>query len=451
MVDTITDAAIVLQAGVTAWFSEWETVLRPWLLCIQTRSATGALRSAGNLRGICDTPADDLGGSVRGHLEQRGKNVWRAKIYLGRDESTDRKRYLTRTIHGTKRQAEDVVTQMLVEAGLGGQVVTDATLRDLATRWLTLAEPTLSPTTLPEYRRIIDRLVLPRLGGVKLRSLRTAQIDTFYSEIHARGGRGGKPLSAMSVQHVHALLRRMLNQGVRWGWLSSNPAVHASPPRARRKEITPPAPAAVQTILAEAERRDPDLGMLLRLGAVTGARRGELCGLRVSDVDLLGASLTIARSVAGRSRDALVVKDTKAGPGRRIALDADTVRLLAAHLDRCELRASQVGTRLPPSAYLFSQEPDGSTPWRPSRVTEAFICLRKDLGIEGVRLHDLRHAVATQMLARGVPLRTVSGRLGHTSPTTTLNVYAAWLTQSDEDAARVIGDLLRPDPAAEPE
>ncbi len=381
---------------------------------------------------------------MRGHLEQRGKNVWRAKIYLGRDEATGRKRYLTRTIRGPKRHAEEVVAQLIVEAGLGGHVVTEATVKDLAIRWLATAEPTLSPTTIREYRRLVAKVILPALGRVKLRSLRTTQIDAFYSEIHARGGARGRPLSAQSVHHVHALLRRILNQGVRWGWLSANPATNASPPRPRRQEIHPPGPAQVLGLIAAAQRRrDPDLAVFLRLAALTGARRGELCGLRWSDVDFVASTLTIARSVAGERNDQLVVKSTKGGgAGRRIALTSSTITALATHRNRCDARATATGASLPDGAYIFSDEVDGSRPWRPNRATLAFVRLRNKEGLPGVRLHDLRHAAATQMLAKGVPLRTVAGRLGHTTPSTTLNVYAAWLTQSDQEAADVLEQLF---------
>ena len=74
---------------------------------------------------------------MRGHLEARGKDVWRAKVYLGRDADKS-KRYLTRTIHGSKRRAEDVLAQMIVEAGVGGHDVTDGTVGDLAARWLAI-------------------------------------------------------------------------------------------------------------------------------------------------------------------------------------------------------------------------------------------------------------------------------------------------------------------------
>ena len=92
--------------------------------------------------------------------------------------------------------------------------------------------------------------------------------------------------------------------------------------------------------------------------------------------------------------------------------------------------------------YVFANSLDGDVPWRPHRVTLAFIRLCDELGIRGVRLHDLRHFTATQMLASGVPVKTVAGRLGHANAATTLNVYAHALESSDADAAHLLGSIL---------
>jgi integrase len=86
--------------------------------------------------------------------------------------------------------------------------------------------------------------------------------------------------------------------------------------------------------------------------------------------------------------------------------------------------------------------PDGSAPWRPGRITLAFGRISKRLGCEGVRFHDLRHFTATQLLAAGVPVKTVSARLGHANPSTTLNIYAHHLEAADEEAANVLAGLL---------
>lgn len=158
-----------------------------------------------------------------------------------------------------------------------------------------MSRTSLSPTTVREYERLLDTFILPRFGSVRLRALRPQSIDRFYAELLDNGGQGGRSLSPRSVSHVHALLRHILNQGVRWGWIASNPALRTSPPRVGRHEILTPEPKEILTLLREAERTDPDLALFVRLAAVTGARRGELCGLRWGDIDLVGGMLSITR------------------------------------------------------------------------------------------------------------------------------------------------------------
>jgi integrase len=144
----------------------------------------------------------------------------------------------------------------------------------------------------------------------------------------------------------------------------------------------------------------------------------------------------------GETNGELREKETKTHAGRRIALDRDTLDVLDAHNRHNEERAQTIGTHLAGGAYVFSDAPDGATPWRPNRVTLAFVRLCREAGIKDVRLHDLRHFAATQMLAGGIPVNTVAGRLGHANPATTLNVYAHFLESSDEVAANVLGSLL---------
>jgi integrase len=379
---------------------------------------------------------------MRGHLEARGKDAWRAKIFLGRDDATGRQRYLTRTIHGTKRQAEAVLNQLIVETGQGSHLDTEATVRDLAQRWMVLAGDRLSPTTSNEYRRLLDRQILPSLGTRKVRTLRAADLDVFYSNLLRQGGNGGRALSAQSVQHTHALIRRLLSQAVKWGWCAANPAANASPPKVRHHELHLPTPEQVRALLKVATERDPDLGCFLRLAAVTGARRGELCALRGSDMDLDGGLLSISRSIVDGRSDSLIEKDTKTHSSRKITLDQETRAAIAGQHSRHVERATACGVSLPTSAFVFSDSPDGSTPWRPGRMTLAFVRLCRTVGVHDVRLHDLRHFAAARMLVAGVPVKTVSGRLGHANAATTLNVYAHFLETSDAEAANVLSDLL---------
>ncbi len=244
------------------------------------------------------------------------------------------------------------------------------------------------------------------------------------------------------MRQVHAILRRGLQQGVRWGWIATNPAGLASPPRVQRTEIEPPDPDGVVKLIGAAKKDNPEFACFLHLAATTGARRGELCSLHWDVIDLKARSLVISRSVVEAAHSVVVEKDTKTRTVRRVALDQATIDLLKEHLKRCETRAKRAQTSLIPSGYVFSRDVDGLRPWVPNDVTKDFIRLRNKVGLKYVRLHDLRHFSATRLLAAGVPIRTVRGRLGHANASTTLGVYAHFVQDSDRDAADALGVVL---------
>jgi integrase len=173
--------------------------------------------------------------------------------------------------------------------------------------------------------------------------------------------------------------------------------------------------------------------MLVWLTMVTGARRGELCGLRWSHVDLQNGVL-IRRAIAQHGAERFE-KDTKTHQQRRVALDPETVKALAEHLERCQARCEAVGVPLARDAFVFSLAPDSSRPLVPSSLSQRYSRLAKRLGIE-THLHCLRHYSATELIAAGVDVRTVAGRLGHSGGgVTTLRVYAAWLAEADQRAS----------------
>jgi integrase len=358
------------------------------------------------------------------------------------DPTTRRPKYLTRTHQGGKRDAQEALARFVTEVSGGGHRAQDTTVGDLIREWFELASPELSPTTVKGYDWIIKTYILPTLESVPLGKLRTAQLDRLYVKLRDEGGRDGGNLSAATVRQVHAIVRRALQQGVRWGWISSNPAALASPPRVRRTEIEPPDPAAVVKLIETATTDNPDFGCFLYIAATTGARRGEICGLHWDAIDLKNRTIVISRSLVEGAHGVMVEKETKTGSVRRVAMDERGADLLTEQLRRCRRRARRSGQTLSPNAYVFSSDVGGTRPWVPNDVTKDFIRLRNRVGLKNVRLHDLRHYSATRLLAAGVPVRTVSGRLGHANASTTLGVYAHFIAGSDRDAADVIGDEL---------
>jgi len=386
----------------------------------------------------------------RGSIEERRPGVWRLRAEIPADPVTGKRRRAVRTVKVKgKRQAQDKLADFLAELARDGPMPTasDLTVGEALERWYVgfrqMADTgAKSVNTATTDREFLDAYVLPHIGTIKLAKLTAFDLDRLYAKLLATGSRRGAPLKPATVRKAHGLIRRALAQCVRWRWITVNPALSATPPSVPQESIAPPEPEAARRILAEAERVDPEWATYLRLAATAGARRSEMCALRRNDVDLEAGTVSITRALA-LTPDSLVVERQrpKSGRGfRQVAVDAGTVAALAAQLERQERRAVAVRRPLADNCFVFSADPLGAVPWTPSVVTHRFVRLRDRLGLQ-VRLHDLRHYVATQLLASGGDVRTVAGRLGQ-DPAVTLRIYAAFVPAQDRVAADIMGRLL---------
>jgi integrase len=379
---------------------------------------------------------------VAGHLQQRGAKTWRLSVFVGRDPRTGRKRYAQRTVHGTKRDAEKALARLVTEVDEGRHSASAAgTFGNLLDRWLETKAQSVAPATIGNYRWLADKYVRPGLGRSRLASLKAADIDSFYVRLAAQPGDRGKKLSPRTIRMCHIVVRQALDQARKWGLITRNPAIDASPPRSRHHEIRPPSVEQVLTLLAAAKKDDEEFATYLRVLAATGCRRSEALALRWNSIEWKKSELLIAHALT-MVDSTVIEKDTKTHQSRRVVLDPGTLAALEAQKIRVRARAAACGTVITDNAYVFSSTPDGNRPWRPDVATNRFGRLCKSVGITGVRLHDLRHYVATNLGAAGTPLATISARLGHRDRATTLNIYQHALPAQDHDAAALLGALL---------
>ena len=375
-------------------------------------------------------------------IYKRGKR-WRVIVYAGRDPITGRKRQKSLSV-ATRAEAKQAEARLITEVGAGQHRITASrTVAELLDRWLEWRQSVrpISPTTVATYRGYIDRSILPALGKVQLGRLDAATLDAFYAHLRKQGGKDGQPMAASSVHQVHAILSGALNRAVVWGWIANSPARLASPPSIERTNMQPPAVEDAARLLSVALAEDRELGLFLRLAVVLGARRGELCAVRWSDVDLDQGEVLIAGGIVRVPGESLVDKATKTHAKRRVAVGADTAELLRAHRLAQAKDALACGTTLAPNAYVFSHAPDGSTPINPDGITHRFRRLARRLGVR-CRLHDLRHFMVTQLVAGGVDWRTVAGRAGHADGHMTLSTYAHFQQAQDRQAAEFMDRLL---------
>ena len=364
-----------------------------------------------------------------GTVRERSPGTWELVVSAGRDASTGRYRRVIRTVRTTsKREAKAALAQLEVQVRAGQVGPSDITMAELFDLWLDHLEAKgRSKHTLYGYRRYIRRDLVPALGSIRLSKLTVLHLDRFYDSLTKRG------LAPATVRQAHALIRGALNQAERWGLVGRNVAKLASPPSMPQREQTPPTVEEVRSLMAAASDIDPLLGAYVRLVAATGMRRGEACAVRWTDLDLVAQTLTVQRSHVALP-GIRVDQGTKTRSSRTIGLDNATTRLLTG----VQSRPGEPGA----SGYIFTND-DGITPWRPDCVTARWARVRRRAGVATtLRLHDLRHWQATQLLDAGVALPTVAARLGHANGMTTLAIYAHRTVRGDAAAAALVGEAL---------
>ncbi|HSL09033.1 MAG TPA: tyrosine-type recombinase/integrase [Pseudonocardiaceae bacterium] len=412
-------------------------------------------------------------GRERGSIDELPSGALRVRVYAGIDPVSKRRHYLTEVIPaGPKavREARTARDRLVCEVEERRNPRTAATVNQLLDRYLDQFDG--APRTLELYRGYVRKHIGPLIGEVKVARLDAEILDSFYAELrrcrdHCSGRRAEvqhrtssehrcddrcrphacRPLGATTVRHMHFILSGAYKRAVRWKWVSVSPVGQAEPPAAPAPSPRPPTAADAARIASEAWR-DPDWGTLVWVAMTTGARRGELCALRWSHVDLNpGRAVLWLRRAISHSADGWIELDLKTHQQRRVALDPETVIVLTEHRDRCQARAETLELSLDKDAFVFSPELTGSRFLAPSSLTQRYDRLADRLGID-TTFHKLRHYSATELIAAGVDVRTVAGRLGHAGGgTTTLRSYAAWVSEADQRAAKNIGGRMPERPA----
>jgi integrase len=292
-----------------------------------------------------------------------------------------------------------------------------------------------APTTLREYHRLIERVLRPELGAIKLSKLTARDLDRLYSKLTAKGNQ------ALTVRHVHALMSAALHQAERWDLITRDVSRKASPPTVFRPEVTSLRAEEVRRVIAAAEAIEPVLANMLLLAALTGARRGELCALRWSDLDCKARTILIARSLYDTLGAGWGEKDTKSHRPRRIALDEMALEVLESRRRCAQKLAGVSGMTLTAVAFIFSRSPGNLEPIRPSVLSHFTERAAASAGVR-THIHAFRHFCATQAVAAGFDVVTVGTRLGHTDPSITLRVYSHAVEQRDRELAASLGKTL---------
>ncbi len=283
--------------------------------------------------------------------------------------------------------------------------------------------PTVRQSTLVSYTRILRAHIGGALGAVRLTDLTPEMVQRFYADKLAQGQ------SPRSVQYMHAVLHKALDQALRWDLVTRNVSDLADPPSVKRHLPVVWSLDQVQRFVEAAKGHRHQALFILALAC--GLRQGELLGLQIEDVDLAGGYLQIRhvlQELPGQGRQLTTPKTYKSR--RRIRIPEPALVVLREHLAAQKRK----------SGFVFVT--GVGTPIGPRDLVKVFKAVLAQAGLPEIRFHDLRHLCATLHLMAGTNPAVVAQILGHSTVVLTLNTYSHILTPVQDEAAERMGKLL---------
>lgn len=368
--------------------------------------------------------------------------AWRLRVDAGRD-STGKRIVQHRTVREPntrdgRRRAETELARLVLAAESKRNIpTTSPTVEEWITSWYARASPGWAPSTRATRPGIIRKHIVAHLGDRRLGELRRRDIAAWH-QLLAAGG-----LAAPSVRGAHRILHRALADAVELEVLDRNPATGVRVAGADETDVRPPTDDELDAVLA-AMAEDPQTLTIVQLDSVLGARRGELVALRWPDIDFDDGTVTVARAISDGRSEGLVEQHTKTRKVRAVGLDDITMGALRAHRARRLEQCMAVGVRMDEQGFVFvpDKDPTGRSPIHPTLLSRRFAAACKRADVEGVRLQDVRHYVASWLLKGGLDVRTAAGWMGH-SPTMLLNRYGHFIPPENRTAAEQLAARRR--------
>lgn len=370
-----------------------------------------------------------------GLVRKRSDGRWEGRIVAGHKE--DGKPIYRSVFARTQRELMDKL-HTCIETFRDVELSEDAnlTLGQWLDKWLDeYMAGTIRESTLDGYRGMAENCIKPYLGDKKIGSVTTADVQKLYNRLRENGRQNehyekGNALSDSYVRAVHMMLHQAIERAVRERLIVKNPTDGTTVPKPNYAPKQILTEEQLEKFL-EVVRQDPVWSDFFYTELTTGLRRGEICGLKWQDFEETTGRLHIRRAVTNRKGGGVKVGETKTEKGSRIIqLPPSTAELLRERKKKSY------------SDWIFHNPTVPEIPLSPSTAYDRLKTLLRYAGLPSIRFHDLRHTFATHALASGVDAKTLSGILGHTNASFTLDTYTHVTTDMQKKASGIVGGFL---------
>lgn len=359
------------------------------------------------------------------------------------------------------------------------------TLKEYSSKWLNeYAIKNLEATTYSNYVQNLNLRIIPALGHIKLSELKPLHLQSFYNNLMEDGVRADKKsggLSAATIMKTHAVLSSMLKTAVQWQLIESNPCDRVKPPRKKKetKDVKHFTLEQAEAFLRALEtdystsyrghkrthqngqiynvcdyietRKVPlQLQVFFNMAMFGGLRRGELIALTWDDIDFNTNIIKITKSTAYVDKKVITKTPKNESSIREVALPGTVMNLLKEYKKEQRIYQMSIGDQWIGNNYIFIQwngkqmHPD--TPYNAfKKIIKRYndTITNESDKLPNIPLHGLRHTSATLLISNNVDVRTVSSRLGHSQTSTTMNIYAHALKESDNKAAAALENMFK--------
>ena len=373
-----------------------------------------------------------------GCITQRKDGKWMVKVTTGRNPGTGKPAYAY-SYHDTQKEAREHLRQITADVDKGTyQEPSRMTVSQWLDIWTAEYLGAVKYGTQKTYKAQVKNHIKPAMGATKLQALRPHQIQKFYNGLQSE-----KNLSPKSIRNVHGVLTKALSVAHKLGYIQQNPCDMTTTPRIEKYQFHTLDDGQVMAFVEACQADGSVYAALYKVLVFTGMRVGEGSGLTWNCIDFRKGTITIEKQLQRRpAKDGgFVLASLKNDRPRtikppRFVMDTLRERHTIQMRERLKAGSAWVGwgdSKEQATALVFTN-PLGAEIY-PRTIAKHLKIILKQIGVEHLTVHDLRHTYATLALQNGVDVKTVSQTLGHATAAFTLDIYAAVTERMYEESA----------------